>query len=125
MGIALLVLAPGCEGPTSERHSNVPTAAKSVVVGESESESGNDGKAVEASQAQVELRRAAQSATRDTIGRVFYLGRSEGYDYFVVGWNLGIKTYKVPERNAIVRQPMPYGSPPLLVGPFAEDRWLP
>jgi hypothetical protein len=72
-----------------------------------------------------DLRRVAESTKCDTIGRVYYLGREGGYDYFTVGWNAGERTYRIAVPNGVVRAPMDYGSGPVLVGPFEKDRWLP
>jgi hypothetical protein len=74
---------------------------------------------------QTELRSAAKSVEGDTLGSVYYLGRSNGYDYFNVGRNVGSDNYRIAVPNDIVREPIPYGATPVLVGPFAPDRWLP
>ena len=71
------------------------------------------------------LRNAAESTQGDTMGRVYYLGRDHGYDYFQINWNVGSEKLRIAVPNEVVLEPIPYGSDPVQVGPFASDRWLP
>ncbi|HUU42137.1 MAG TPA: hypothetical protein VMX57_00070, partial [Planctomycetota bacterium] len=78
--------------------------------------------------AEAEMRQAARAVTGDTLGQVYYMGRKDGFDYFLVGGNVLEETYRVPVPNGITKVPMPYATDTqqwILCGPFGTDRWLP
>jgi len=72
-----------------------------------------------------QLRAIARSTGGDTMGAVYYKGRKGGYDYFYVQWNVGSRTYRIPDRNWIVRIPMPYTSRTAEWVDRRELMWLP
>lgn len=59
-----------------------------------------------------QLRDRADAVRRDTMGRVDYLGRSHGYDYFRVAGNIGSVRYRLIVPNRIIHEPQSLQDPP-------------
>lgn len=74
---------------------------------------------------QDELRTKAQMIASDPLGTVSYVGRAEGYDYFLTNFNGAPNEYRIRVPNDIVKVPMPYNSDQIIIGPFTPDRWVP
>jgi hypothetical protein len=78
---------------------------------------------------ETELRELARSSQSDTIGRVYYIGRTNNLDHFIIGWNVGAGVYRLRVPTSVTKEPMPYTKDStkwILVGPHSpETRWLP